>query len=181
MLNSILSFLGKWLITCLWKKNIVPGVQGSDTGSGKRSLNRASRRNGYPVPCFVLEATSGIHKVNVRFKEVLNHSSVYQYSTLLTNALEQVNLNANTSESSTIFSNFIKKLDIKLKADFLRPLSINLLKTGAKTILYPTSILLDIMGTQSCIFKYPFAIALDGLSISTFIPSAIGVFFGQRV
>ncbi|KAI8885057.1 hypothetical protein K501DRAFT_284510 [Backusella circina FSU 941] len=70
----------------------------SDTGSGKRSSNRTSRRNGYPDPRLVLEAAGGIHEVSVRFQEALNHSNGYHYNTLLAIALEQANLNANISQ-----------------------------------------------------------------------------------
>jgi hypothetical protein len=75
-----------------------PDKTDSDTGSGKRSSNRPSRRNGHSDPRLVLEATGGINEVSVRFKEALNQSNGYHYSTLLAIALEQANLNANISQ-----------------------------------------------------------------------------------
>jgi hemerythrin len=69
----------------------------SDTGSGKRSSNRASRRSAYSEPRLVLEATGGINIIDIKFKEELH---LNDSSTLLAIMLEKANVNANISQIS---------------------------------------------------------------------------------
>ncbi|KAI9251058.1 hypothetical protein BY458DRAFT_559573 [Sporodiniella umbellata] len=71
----------------------------SDTGSGKRSSNRASRRAAHFGPRLVLEATGGISNIDVKFKEEHKWSNLDpSYSTLLAITLSGVNVNANISQ-----------------------------------------------------------------------------------
>lgn len=67
----------------------------SDTGSGKRSSNRASRRSTYSEPRLVLEAAGGINIIDIKFKEEHRLNDV---STLLAIVLEKANVNANLSQ-----------------------------------------------------------------------------------
>jgi hypothetical protein len=69
----------------------------SDTGSGRRSSNRASRKSAYSEPRLVLEATGGINAIDIQFKEELRLNDP---STLLAIMLENANVNANISQIS---------------------------------------------------------------------------------
>ncbi|CAO3610073.1 unnamed protein product [Mucor hiemalis] len=70
----------------------------SDTGSGRRSSNRASRRNNQNEPRLVLEAAGGINQIDVKFREEVSKNNTTSYSTLLAIMLEKANVNANISQ-----------------------------------------------------------------------------------
>lgn len=73
----------------------------SDTGSGKKSSNRG-RRNAHTEPRLVLEAAGGIHLIDIKFREELQHTTttklVPSNNILLGILLEQANVNANISQ-----------------------------------------------------------------------------------
>ncbi|KAG2229708.1 hypothetical protein INT48_004225 [Thamnidium elegans] len=70
----------------------------SDTGSGKRSSNRTSRKNAQTEPRLVLEAAGGINSIDIKFKEELHRNNLITDSTLLGISLEKANVNANISQ-----------------------------------------------------------------------------------
>lgn len=72
----------------------------SDTGSGKRSSNRNSRKNNQNEPRLVLEAAGGISAIDIQFKEEVKLSNAPSYNTLLAIMLEKANVNANISQVS---------------------------------------------------------------------------------
>lgn len=74
----------------------------SDTGSGIRSSNRASRRNVQAEPRLVVEAAGGINSIDIKFKEGSQRNDVTYYSTLLGIMLEKANVNANISQITKI-------------------------------------------------------------------------------
>lgn len=74
----------------------------SDTGSGKRSSNRASRKNAQSEPRLVLEAAGGINAIDIKFKEGLQRNNNTSYSTLLAILLEKANVNANISQITKV-------------------------------------------------------------------------------
>lgn len=73
----------------------------SDTGSGKKSSNRG-RRNAHAEPRLVLEAAGGIHLIDIKFREELQHTATAasgpSNNVLLGILLEQANVNANISQ-----------------------------------------------------------------------------------
>ncbi|CEI88715.1 hypothetical protein RMCBS344292_03093 [Rhizopus microsporus] len=109
----------------------------SDTGSGKRSSNRASRRTATAGPRLVLEAAGGIDSIGIKFKEEQKRNSLDpSYNTLLDIHLSKANVNANISQTTksskkqqgksentkdvlNVFSN-IHKFDIKIPQSLLR-------------------------------------------------------------
>lgn len=70
----------------------------SDTGSGKRSSNRASRKAAHTEPRLVLEAAGGINLIDIKFKEEMHRNGNKTSSILLGISLEQANVNANISQ-----------------------------------------------------------------------------------
>ncbi|KAI8968020.1 hypothetical protein BDF20DRAFT_203466 [Mycotypha africana] len=68
----------------------------SDTGSGKRSSNRASKRNGNLEPRLLLEATGGINMVDIKFKEEIPQKQ--RTAVLLGVLIKKANVNANITQ-----------------------------------------------------------------------------------
>ncbi|KAI8360778.1 hypothetical protein BD560DRAFT_491673 [Blakeslea trispora] len=72
----------------------------SDTGSGKRSSNRGSRKTNITEPRLILEAAGGIQAVDIKFKEEMRGKNIKALSetVLLGIMLERANVNANISQ-----------------------------------------------------------------------------------
>ncbi|KAG0173076.1 hypothetical protein DFQ30_008982 [Apophysomyces sp. BC1015] len=80
----------------------------SDTGSGRRSSNRASRKNAQNINNrLILEATGGIEGINIQFHEMLYRNPLL-VNKLLGITLDGVNVNANISHPARTYKKQIK-------------------------------------------------------------------------
>ncbi|KAG2209424.1 hypothetical protein INT47_008266, partial [Mucor saturninus] len=94
----------------------------SDTGSGKRSSNRASRKNAQAEPRLILEAAGGINTIDIKFTEGVKRNNSTTYSTLLAILLEKANVNANISQITKV-SKKHGKSDISISKSVLNVFS----------------------------------------------------------